>query len=143
MSFYSELKRRNVVRVGLAYAIVSWLLIQLAGALEPELGAAERQRAVRRPPDSLKAWGLYQRGLSHMYRFTKVDNREAHRLLSLAAADDPLFAAPLGAQAYVWFLDFILGFVDDPELARAEAVVAGRAAVARIVHQAPRLTLRG
>jgi TolB-like protein/Tfp pilus assembly protein PilF len=37
MSFYSELKRRNVVRVGLAYAIVSWLLIQLAGALEPAL----------------------------------------------------------------------------------------------------------
>jgi TolB-like protein len=107
------------------------IIDMIAGALEPELGAAERQRAVRRPPDSLKAWGLYQRGLSHMYRFTKVDNREAHRLLSLAAADDPLFAAPLGAQAYVWFLDFILGFVDDPELARAEAVVAGRAAVAR------------
>lgn len=36
-SLYSELKRRNVVRVGLAYAVVSWLLIQLAGALEPAL----------------------------------------------------------------------------------------------------------
>jgi TolB-like protein len=37
MSFYGELKRRNVVRVGVAYAIVAWLLIQLAGALEPAL----------------------------------------------------------------------------------------------------------
>jgi TolB-like protein/Flp pilus assembly protein TadD len=37
MSFFQELKRRNVVRVGVAYAIVAWLLIQLAGALEPAL----------------------------------------------------------------------------------------------------------
>ena len=37
MSIFSELKRRNVVRVGVAYAIVAWLLIQLAGALEPAL----------------------------------------------------------------------------------------------------------
>jgi len=36
-SLFSELKRRNVVRVGLAYALVAWLLIQLAGALEPAL----------------------------------------------------------------------------------------------------------
>ena len=36
-SLFNELKRRNVVRVGVAYAIVSWLLIQLAGALEPAL----------------------------------------------------------------------------------------------------------
>ena len=36
-SLFNELKRRNVVRVGLAYAVVSWLLIQLAGVLEPAL----------------------------------------------------------------------------------------------------------
>ena len=36
-SLFSELKRRNVVRVGLAYAVVAWLLIQLAGVLEPAL----------------------------------------------------------------------------------------------------------
>lgn len=36
-SLFNELKRRNVVRVGVAYAIVAWLLIQLAGALEPAL----------------------------------------------------------------------------------------------------------
>ena len=36
-SLFSELKRRNVVRVGVAYAVVAWLLIQLAGVLEPAL----------------------------------------------------------------------------------------------------------
>ena len=37
MSFFSELKRRNVVRVSIAYIVVSWLLIQAAGVLEPAL----------------------------------------------------------------------------------------------------------
>lgn len=37
MSFFSELKRRNVVRVSIAYVVVSWLLIQAAGVLEPAL----------------------------------------------------------------------------------------------------------
>ncbi len=30
MSFYAELKRRNVVRVGLAYVVIGWLLAQVA-----------------------------------------------------------------------------------------------------------------
>ena len=30
MSFFDELKRRNVVRVGLAYGIAGWVLLQVA-----------------------------------------------------------------------------------------------------------------
>lgn len=30
MSFFEELKRRNVVRVGIAYTVTAWLLLQLA-----------------------------------------------------------------------------------------------------------------
>ena len=37
-SVWGELKRRNVVRVALAYAVVSWLLLQLADVLVPLLG---------------------------------------------------------------------------------------------------------
>ena len=29
MSFFNELKRRNVFRVGIAYAVASWVLLQL------------------------------------------------------------------------------------------------------------------
>jgi hypothetical protein len=32
-SVWNELKRRNVVRVGLAYAVVSWLILQLTDVL--------------------------------------------------------------------------------------------------------------
>ena len=41
MSFLAELKRRNVIRVGAAYLVLSWLLIQVAGQLLPVFGAPE------------------------------------------------------------------------------------------------------
>ncbi len=39
MNFFSELKRRNVYKVAVAYAIVSWLLIQAASILLPTFEA--------------------------------------------------------------------------------------------------------
>ncbi len=38
MSFYSELKRRNVIRVGTAYAVAAWLLLQIADTTFPLFG---------------------------------------------------------------------------------------------------------
>ena len=38
MSLFQELKRRNVFRVGIAYAIASWLLLQVSDILVPLLG---------------------------------------------------------------------------------------------------------
>jgi TolB-like protein/tetratricopeptide (TPR) repeat protein len=39
MSFWGELKRRNVVRVGVAYAIAAWLIVQVATAVLPSFEA--------------------------------------------------------------------------------------------------------
>ena len=41
MSFFAELKRRNVFKVGVAYAIVAWLLIQVADVLLPTFQAPD------------------------------------------------------------------------------------------------------
>jgi hypothetical protein len=30
MSFFAELKRRNVIRVGIAYAVAAWFLLQIS-----------------------------------------------------------------------------------------------------------------
>ncbi len=38
MNFFAELKRRNVYKVAVAYAVVGWLLIQVATAVFPFLG---------------------------------------------------------------------------------------------------------
>ncbi len=39
MSLFAELKRRNVFRVGIAYAVTSWLLIQVSDILLESIGA--------------------------------------------------------------------------------------------------------
>jgi TolB-like protein len=41
MSFFEELKRRNVFRVGLAYVVAAWLLLQIADVLVPMLNLPE------------------------------------------------------------------------------------------------------
>ena len=38
MSLFNELKRRNVFRVGIAYVIASWLLMQVADLVFPRIG---------------------------------------------------------------------------------------------------------
>ena len=41
MSFFEELKRRNVVRVGIAYIVIGWLLAQIAEFAFENFGAPE------------------------------------------------------------------------------------------------------
>jgi len=41
MSFFAELKRRNVVRVGIAYAVVGWVLAQIAEFAVDNFGAPD------------------------------------------------------------------------------------------------------
>lgn len=42
MSVFGELRRRNVFKVSVAYAIVSWLLVKLIDTLSPMIGASDR-----------------------------------------------------------------------------------------------------
>ncbi len=41
MSLIAELKRRNVFRVGVAYAIVAWLLVEVASVVLPTFEAPD------------------------------------------------------------------------------------------------------
>jgi hypothetical protein len=41
MSFFAELKRRNVFRVGIAYVIVAWLIIQVADVVLDNITAPD------------------------------------------------------------------------------------------------------
>ena len=38
MSLFKELKRRNVFRVGIAYTVATWLLIQVTDTVFPRIG---------------------------------------------------------------------------------------------------------
>ncbi len=41
MSFFEELRRRNVFRVGIAYGVTAWLLIQISDTVFPRIGLSE------------------------------------------------------------------------------------------------------
>jgi hypothetical protein len=41
MSFFEEIKRRNVVRVGIAYVVIGWVLAQLAEFAFENFGAPD------------------------------------------------------------------------------------------------------
>jgi TolB-like protein len=47
----------------------------IVAAIEPQLYAAENFRARRKPPDSMDAWDLVMRALSHYWRATRQDTR--------------------------------------------------------------------
>ena len=51
MSFFRELKRRNVFRVGAAYMVTSWLVIQVVATIAPILGLPDelQQNRPNRP----------------------------------------------------------------------------------------------
>ena len=40
-SFLSELRRRNVLRVAAAYALIAWIIIEAGSVLLPTFGATE------------------------------------------------------------------------------------------------------
>ncbi len=102
---------------------------QIVVAVEPEIQARERERARRKPPESLDAWELVQRGPSHFYRFNKTDNAVAIRLFREAAALDPEFAAAHAHLAYGLSASVLLGFAGDTEKAVASARAAAEHAV--------------
>jgi adenylate cyclase len=53
-------------------------------AIAPAIADAELQRAMRKPPESLDAWAAYQRGLWHIFKFSRVDDALAQKYFQQA-----------------------------------------------------------
>jgi adenylate cyclase len=101
----------------------------ITGAIEPEIGAAERERARAKPPGDLGAWDAYQRGLWYMYRYTAEDIAAARNLFEQAIALDPSFGPAHASLAYTHYADGVFGYTDDIEDSHAKGLVAARAAI--------------
>jgi TolB-like protein len=78
------------------FAVQDEITQAIVAAIEPQLYAAENFRASRKPPDSMDAWDLVMRALSHFWRVTRQDNVVAQALLDKAAAIDPNYGRALG-----------------------------------------------
>jgi TolB-like protein len=75
-----------------AFAILGDIAARIISSLDAEIEAAERNRAILKPPNSLDAWEAHHLGLWHMYRFTGPDNEEAQRCFKRAVTLDPTFS---------------------------------------------------
>ena len=61
-------------------------------AIAPAIAAAEQQRAMRKPPESLDGWAAYQRGLWHLSKVSAEENSLAEKFFQRAIDLDPIFA---------------------------------------------------
>jgi adenylate cyclase len=112
------------------FALQDEMAQTIVGAVEPELSAAEREHAARKPPESLDAWETYQRGLWHLWSFTRDDNAETQRVLRRAQEFDPSFATAYAFESYSHYLDAMLGFSEAPDESLAAALTAAKRALA-------------
>jgi adenylate cyclase len=97
------------------FALQDEMTQTIVGAVEPELSAAERERALRKPPENLDAWESYQRGLWHMWKYDRESNLQARNLLKQATDLDPRFAPAYAYGSYAQYSSVIMGWSEDTE----------------------------
>jgi TolB-like protein/Tfp pilus assembly protein PilF len=89
------------------FAVQDEITMKIVARLEPEIGAAERQKAVRAVRRDLRAWDCYHLGVFHFFKFTAEGNREAQKLLQRSRDLDPEFG-----EAHAWWAyAVVLGMV--------------------------------
>jgi TolB-like protein len=94
------------------FAVQDEITTAIVAAIEPQIYAAENFRAQRKSPDSMDAWDLVMRALSHFWRVTRQDNVAAQALLEKATALDPHYGQALGLLATTHTFSAHMGWAD-------------------------------
>ncbi len=111
------------------FAVQDEVTHAIVSTIEPRLASTERQRARRKPTESLGAWECYQRGLWHLYGYAAEGNTRALDFLRRAIDLDPTFASAHAGLAFALYYYIILGFSGDRDGDLARAFDAGKTAV--------------
>jgi TolB-like protein len=115
-------------RLADVFAVQDEITEAIVTSIEPQLYAAEHFHCRRNAPESLDAWGLVMRALSHFWRLTPQDNVVTQALLEKAITIDPNYGQALGVLASSHVMSAYMGWTDG-----ATAVpIAERAALAAI-----------
>jgi adenylate cyclase len=88
---WAERYDREVDRV---LAVQSEIADSVAVTILQAISDAERQRIIRRPPNNLSAWEMYQRGMWHFFKQTPADNERSRALFCKSLEIDPNFLSP-------------------------------------------------
>jgi TolB-like protein/Tfp pilus assembly protein PilF len=110
------------------FAVQDEITEAIMAAIEPQLYAAENFHAQRKAPDSLDAWDLVMRALSHYWRVTRQDNVVGQALLEKAISIDPNYGQALGVLATSYMFTAHMGWMD-MATAMAKAESAALAAI--------------
>jgi adenylate cyclase len=95
------------------FAVQDEVTHAIVTTIEPHLADTERQRARRKPPDSLDAWESYQRGLWHLFQYTQADMVEAIGFIEQALERDPNFAPAHAGLCFALYYLVLSGASDD------------------------------
>jgi adenylate cyclase len=111
------------------FAVQDEITATIVGAIEPELGKAERERARAKRPNDLRAWDLYQRGLWHTYKRTREDLANAQHMFQRAIEIDPGLARAYAAAEEAFFFQFVGGYVGTGGATKVDALRFAETAV--------------
>jgi len=111
------------------FAVQDEITETIIGAVEPELGKVERRRSASKRPDNLDAWDLYQRGMSHLYEYTKDDLLRAGQYFAEAIARDPQLGPAHSGLAETYYYEGVYGFADSISDNREKALAPALRAV--------------
>ena len=136
MSFLNELKRRNVLRVGAAYIVVAWLIIQVAETILPLFGFGDTPArlvvvvlAIAFIPSLIFAW-VFEITPEGLKRDADVDREQSITPVTGKKLDRIILIVLALALGYFAFDKFVLDPTRDAELveetvqkARSDALV--------------------
>jgi DNA-binding SARP family transcriptional activator len=103
---------------------------RVVASIAGEIEAAERNRAVLKPPDSLDAWEAHHRGLWHMYRFNKRDNDRARHFFEAAICLDPTFSRAHAGLSFTHWQNAFQGWEEREDAVERAYAAAGQGLMA-------------
>jgi adenylate cyclase len=90
------------------FAVQDEITASVSTAIFPTMERSERERAARKPTDSLDAWECYYRGMWHFAKFEAEENERARSFFQRAINLDPQFAPAPAAFALTYLNEITL-----------------------------------
>jgi adenylate cyclase len=104
------------------FALQDEVTVAVVSAIEPKLLQTEIAMTVRRRPENLTAYDFYLRAVQQLYLSTRESLTEAIRLAHRALELDPRFGLVAALAGVLHMNNVVLGYADDPQFDRQEAI---------------------
>src|SRR5216684_3871095 len=104
------------------FALQDEVTVAVVSAIQQKLFQTEIAMATRRRPENLTAYDFYLRAMQQFYLSTREGLAEALRLALRALEFDPRFGSVAGLAGLCHMQNVVLGYSNDPQFDRKEAV---------------------